>query len=200
MEWLEQILGMINSNAALAPWLIFSLLAISGFNLPIPEDLVIFAAAGLGLEHPDLVWPLFYGLFFGVLCGDFICYGLGRYFGPKLAQLSWFSSMLAPERLDKVDGFYRRYGSFALIIGRFIPFGVRNALLLAAGLGRMPMARFLVADVIAVGLSTSVYYSLYLTYGAQALRFIQEHQAVFLLGGLSALVCLVLIRRRQAES
>ena len=199
MDWLDQMILLINANAEYAPWFIFALLAISGFNLPIPEDVIIFSAASLGLEHAELVWPLFYGLFFGVLCGDFICYGLGRYFGPKLAEVSWFSSMLSPQRIDKVDGFYRRYGSFALIVGRFIPFGVRNALLLAAGLGRMPIPRFLVADVIAVALSTGVYYTLYLTYGAQALGFIQDNQLVFLVAGGLVLLFVVFIRRMKKD-
>ena len=31
----------------------FSVMTVSGFNLPIPEDLMIFAAAGLGRAQPE---------------------------------------------------------------------------------------------------------------------------------------------------
>ena len=195
MEWVDQISNVINANAELAPLIIFALLGISGFNLPIPEDIVIFTAAGLGLEHPTLVWPLFYSLFLGALCGDLICYSLGRYFGPKLANVAWFSSMLAPHRIEKVGQFYTRYGAFTLVVGRFIPFGVRNALLIAAGLGRMPVHRFFFADLVAVGLSTGGYYLLYLKYGAQALSFVQNNQ-VFVLTAAGVVVFLIIATRR----
>ena len=157
---------------------------------------MIFAAAGLGRAQPEMIWPLYTGLFFGVLCGDLICYSLGRFLGPRLAQLSWFASMFSPERILQISGFYRRFGMFTLIIGRFVPFGVRNGLLLAAGLGKMPLARLLLADLIAVGASTGGYFWLYLNYGDDALRVVQENQWIFVPLALG-IVLFALMRRRQ---
>ena len=78
----------------------------------------------------------------------------------------------------QISGFYRRFGMFTLIIGRFVPFGVRNGLLLAAGLENA-LARLLLADLIAVGASTGGYFWLYLNYGDDALRVVQENQWIF---------------------
>lgn len=196
-DWFSQLADVVTTHADQAPFLLFCLMSISGFNLPIPEDLMIFAAAGLGRAQPELIWPLYTGLFFGVLCGDIICYSLGRWLGPRLAQISWFASMLSPERIDQISAFYRRFGIFTLIVGRFIPFGVRNALLLAAGLGKMHFARLFIADVIAVGASTGGYFWLYLSYGDDALRFVQENQWIFVPLVLFGVVVALLRRRRR---
>ena len=50
--------------------------------------------------------------------------------------------MVSPERVAKVASFYQKYGVWTLVVGRFIPFGVRNALFLTAGIGKMSPVRF----------------------------------------------------------
>ena len=41
-------------------------------------------------------------------------------------------------------GFYKKYGALTLVIGRFIPFGVRNAIFLTSGISKMPFAKFFI--------------------------------------------------------
>ena len=66
--------------------------------------------------------------------------------------------MVKPESVDKVSHFYERFGIFTLIVGRFVPFGVRNALFLTAGLGRMGFMKFALSDLLAATISCSVYF------------------------------------------
>jgi membrane protein DedA with SNARE-associated domain len=81
-----------------------------------------------------------------------------------------------------------------LLVGRFIPFGVRNGLLLTAGLGRMSFVRLATVDLVAATLSCGFYFWLYFTYGRAAVSAVAESQlALFIAVG--AVVALLLARR-----
>ena len=58
-----------------------------------------------------------------------------------------------------------RYGFWTLLVGRFIPFGVRNCLFMTAGMARMPFLKFAVSDGIACFISSTVLFSLGYTLG-----------------------------------
>ncbi|EKE08018.1 MAG: hypothetical protein ACD_17C00394G0001, partial [uncultured bacterium] len=58
------------------------------------------------------------------------------------------------------QSYYEKYGFWTLLVGRFIPFGVRNCLFLTAGLGKMHFGKFLLSDGIACILSNTVLFSL----------------------------------------
>jgi membrane-associated protein len=169
---------LANANVAIAPWLIFGVLLLAGFNLPISEDLMIFMTAILSAKNPDHMPYLFAGLFAGAYFSDLICYWLGRLLGPKLFQIKFFSKMISPEMLEKIKGFYDRYGMGVLIVGRFIPFGVRNGLFITAGLGKSHFGKFAFADFIATLISVSVYFSLYYKYGEAMIEIIKKGNMV----------------------
>ena len=57
--------------------------------------------------------------------------------------------------------FYAKRGPFALILGRFIPFGVRNCLFMSSGMSKMPFSKFALWDGIAVTLWSSLSFLLY---------------------------------------
>jgi hypothetical protein len=60
--------------------------------------------------------------------------------------------------MDKVKKFYEKKGVFAFIIGRFIPFGVRNALFMSSGMSRLPFYQFVLWDAIACAAWSSICY------------------------------------------
>ena len=82
--------------------------------------------------------------------------------------------MITQEKIDKINSFYERYGLTTLIIGRFIPFGVRNALFLTAGLGRMNAIKFAIGDLIACTISCSFFFWLYFTYGEAVIDIVKK--------------------------
>ena len=57
--------------------------------------------------------------------------------------------MVSKEKVNQISDFYKKYGMITLMGGRFIPFGVRNALFLTAGLGKMNFFKFALSDLIA---------------------------------------------------
>jgi len=158
---MDSIIAFICQNAEIAHFVIFALLILAGFCVPVSEDLMIVVSAVLAATVvPHHTVELFLAVFLGSYLSDWIAYGLGRFGGGKLMEKKWFAKSLKPKRLAKIHHFYEHYGFWTLLIGRFIPFGVRNALFITAGLGKMPFSRFILADGLACITSNSVLFFL----------------------------------------
>lgn len=158
---MESIIQFIFENAVHAHWIVFSLLMLAGLNVPISEDLmIIFSAVIAATLVPENTYKLFLGVFLGCYLSDWVCYWIGRKFGPKLWNYRWFAKTFDRKRIDQITAYYAKYGFLTLLIGRFIPFGVRNGLFLTAGLGKMPFNRFLLSDGIACLLSNTTLFCL----------------------------------------
>lgn len=147
---MESLIQFLFDHAPYAHWVVFGSLILSGFSLPISEDLlIIFSAAIASLIAPENTAKLFLAIVLGCYLSDWIAYSLGRSLGPKLWKIRWFSKAVNPKRLEQIQNYYSKYGFWTLLVGRFIPFGVRNCLLLAAGMGQMHRGRFALSDGIA---------------------------------------------------
>jgi membrane-associated protein len=175
----EEALAYINTHAAQAPYIIFGLLVLAGFNIPVSEDIMLFTSALLAAKNPDLLYPLFFGVYAGAYVSDVICYGfMGRFLGEKIFKIKMFKSMAPPEKIEKVTQFYEKYGIITLILGRFIPFGVRNALFLTAGLGKMNAVKFLISDLIACTISCVTFFYLYFKFGESVIEYVKRFNIV----------------------
>ncbi|MGA7215368.1 MAG: VTT domain-containing protein [Terrimicrobiaceae bacterium] len=103
------------------------------------EDSATLSGAVLG-SLGRLSWSLaFASCFLGIWLGDLGLYGLARYFGRPV--LGRFGLRKATEKLNQSEAWFARHGSLALVICRFVP-GTRLPTFLAAGILRMPAARF----------------------------------------------------------
>lgn len=163
----------------MAPYIIFGLLLLAGFNLPVSEDIMLFTSALLAIKNPELLYPLFFAVFAGAYLSDVICYAvMGRYLGEKIFKIKFFKSMAPPEKLAQVSAFYEKYGIITLILGRFIPFGVRNALFLTAGLGKMNAVKFLISDLIACTISCVTFFAIYYTYGESVIEYVKKFNLI----------------------
>jgi membrane protein DedA with SNARE-associated domain len=194
----EYILEFIQSNIHLAPWLIFGVLLLAGLNLPVSEDGMLFIAAILAKQNPDYMIPLFLGVYLGAFCSDLICFSLGWFVGPKVLKIKFFSSMLPPSRRHKIHSFYERYGVITLIIGRFIPFGVRNGLFLTAGLGKMHPIKFSLSDLLACTISSVFYFALYYHYGAAVIEYVKKGN-IFIFSFATILLLIVIIVKKSKK-
>jgi membrane protein DedA with SNARE-associated domain len=64
--------------------------------------------------------------------------------------------------MDKARSFYEKYGFWTLVIGRFIPFGVRNCIFMTTGMSRFSFSRFMLMDAVACSLWVTIsFYSFY---------------------------------------
>lgn len=175
---METIIEFVQQNADYAPILVFALLLLAGLNVPISEDGLIFVSALISRERPDLLVPLIVATLSGAYLGDAACYMLGRKFGPTIWKHPWFKRMVPPKTVRRIASFYDRYGILTIVVGRFIPFGVRNGLFLTAGLGKMAWARFLLSDLVAACISIGFYFWLYHRFGPTVIEAVRQGNLV----------------------
>ena len=158
---MHAIINYIFEHPTHAHWLIFGSLMLAGLNIPISEDLMIIISAILASSIiPEHAISLFVALFLGCYISDIMVYFIGRFLGRRLWNFKWFSKTVSIKKLDQASAFYEKHGFFTLLIGRFIPFGVRNCLFLTAGMTRMNFAKFALSDGIACFFSNIVLFSI----------------------------------------
>lgn len=158
---MDTIVQFIIDHAQYAHWIVFGALMLAGFNIPISEDLMIILSAVLAATVvPENTIFLFMGVFLGCYLSDWVCYWIGRKWGPRLWNIRWFAKSFDRKRLDQIHSYYEKYGFWTLVVGRFIPFGVRNCLFLTAGLGKMSFGRFILADGIACVISNTTLFAI----------------------------------------
>jgi membrane protein DedA with SNARE-associated domain len=164
-----------------APYLIFGLLMLAGLNIPISEDAMIFTTAILAIKHPDHLVPLLLGLYLGAYLSDILCYGLGRFFGPKLWKIKHFSKIASPAKVHKIQSYFEKHGLIIFVLLRFVPFGVRNGLILTSGIIKMPLMRFVSVDFVACSTVVFTYFTLYYRYGRSIISTVQKFNEVFII-------------------
>ncbi len=195
---MESILAFITENASYAHWAVFGLLILAGFNVPISEDLMIILSGVLaGTVVPENVYKLFIAVFLGCYLSDWIAYGLGRRFGKHLLDIPWFARFVDQKRMSQVQKYFSKHGFLTLLIGRFIPFGVRNCIFISAGMAKMPFLLFILGDGIACLISNSILFAISYTF-AEMHEEIAKHLKTFNLAIFSLFataICCFLIYR-----
>lgn len=144
--------------AALAPILdhygyvaIAGLLLLEDFGVPAPgETVLIVGAIYAGAGRLDVV-PVALVAFAGAVAGDNIGYLIGRLGGRRLVERFGRYVLLTPERIDKAEGFFTRYGGGIVVVARFVE-GLRQVNGIIAGVTRMPWRRFLAYNALGAAL------------------------------------------------
>lgn len=195
---MEDLIQFIQANIHNAHFIIFGLLLLAGFNIPVSEDAMLFISALLASKNSEYLPHLFIAVYMGAYLSDLICYSLGRILGPKLFEIRFFANMVPPERIKKIHSFYEKYGIVTLILGRFIPFGVRNGLFLTAGLGKMKFLKFSLSDLLACTISTVFFFTLYYHYGNTVIEYVKQGNIiVFSIATIALGIYLIRKRRRK---
>jgi membrane-associated protein len=119
-----------------------------GFFLP--GDSILFTAGllsaepGTALSLPVLV----VGVTVSAIAGDTVGYWTGKRLGrPWLDGWAGRRGEKMQARLREAEAFYERWGQWAVVIARFIPW-VRTFTPILAGVAQMPYRRFLAANVV----------------------------------------------------
>jgi membrane protein DedA with SNARE-associated domain len=147
----------------LLPWfvahgypILFATLLLSGFGLPIPEDVPLIAA-GIMADHGGMSVPmasLSLGVF--VLIRDAIVFTFGYRYGQKFLDRPWPARVLRRELVDAATERIRKNGVLAVAVGRFLP-GLRGAVFFAAGTAKVPPAQFMLVDTLAATVSLPLF-------------------------------------------
>ncbi len=195
----------------LLPWfvehgypILFGTLLLSGFGLPIPEDVPLIAA-GILADHGGMSVPmasLTLGVF--VLLRDTIVFTFGYRYGTRLLEHPWPARVLKRELVDKATERVRRNGVAAVAVGRFLP-GLRGAVFFAAGTSKVPPLQFLLVDTLAalVSLPLFVWIGYAFSSNYAAIEVAVGRLRFVLLGIALAVVVLIVVRallRRRANA
>ncbi len=147
---MDGIFAFFCEHAEYAHLIIFGLIMLAGFSIPISEDLMLLLAGGIASTCvPEQATTFYIWIFFACWLSAWEAYWVGRLLGPKLFKIKWFHHILSPKRLEKLKRYLRKFGIFTFIVGRFIPGGVRNAIFMSSGLTKMPFHIFVIRDGIA---------------------------------------------------
>jgi len=158
------LVEFITTQAPYAHWYIFTAIILAGFNLPFSADVLILLSAILAATVvPEHTWLLFFTILIGCYLSAMCAYWFGRILGSKLKQKKWFRKLLNPQRLAKIKRFHEKYGLWTLVIGRFIPFGVRNCIFMSSGMSKLSFRSFILKDAIACTLWCSTAFYLFYT-------------------------------------
>lgn len=204
---MESLLNFACEHAHSAYWIFFLLLMLAGLNIPISEDIILLTGGAIAsICIPEHAWHLYFWIFAGCWISAWEAYAIGRKLGPKLYDVRWFKHYITRERISRLHHYYEKFGVFTFIVGRFIPGGVRNALFMSAGLGKMPFLTFILRDGIACLISTSTLFWLGFYFSANyrmIADYIKTYNEIALLVLLSALligVILIVQKRRRRDA
>lgn len=180
---------------------LLALLLLTGVGVPIPEDLLLLTAGYL-IFAGVLQWQFVTAVAFcGVVGSDTMLYAAGRWFGWRPAGTN-APSMRA--RLGRVARLFERMGAVTVFLARLVP-GTRLVVFVSAGIGGMPLTRFLAYDVA----GAAIWIPLLLVAGHAAgphlgtlssvVQRIQSGATVVLLAAIVLLVAWFFLGREQAK-
>ena len=184
---------------------IAGLIMLEDFGVPAPgETVLIVGAIYAGAGQLNLILVALLG-FLGALVGDNIGYLIGRLGGRRLVDRFGRYLLLTPERVDKAERFFTRYGGGIIVLARFVE-GLRQANGIIAGLTGMAWPRFLAYNALGAALWVGVWVSLGDLAGAHidtvyslAVRY-QAYLGIAVGVVILALVVRAVLRRRRRQS
>jgi len=124
---------------------VFLLLILGGIGLPFPEDTTLILS-GFLIAH-DVMKPLpaFLVIYPSLLMTDFFLYLVGKKYGRMVVEHKRFRKVISPDRLSKIEEKFKKWGIWVVLVGRHL-LGLRAQIFLAAGVMKMDVIKFLIAD------------------------------------------------------
>lgn len=122
-------------------WAVLVLMAVESCGIPFPSE-VIMPSAGLlaATGHLNLAEAILAGAV-GNLAGSLVAFGLAARFGKPLLLGPGRYLGISPHHLELADGWFQRWGLWAVLIGRVLPV-VRTYISFPAGLARVRLGPF----------------------------------------------------------
>lgn len=130
-----------------APTVSFILMILQSIIAPIPAFIITFANAGLfgWINGAILSWT-------SSMVGATLCFYIARFLGRDVVI-----KLTSNEGLNKVDKFFGKYGNYAILIARLLPFISFDIVSYAAGLTSMKFSAFFIATGIGQLPATIIY-------------------------------------------
>ncbi len=167
---------------------IIAFLVLTGFGLPVPEEVPIVTAgiaSSVGTLNP---WLAFVSCVIGAVLGDHVLYAVGYHFGHSLVyRHPRVAALLHADREAKIEQMVRKHEVKVLVLARFMV-GVRAPVYLAAGVLRVPFARFFVIDIISATVVVGLFFGLSYAYGERLTRYVRQSEI-----GLTVIIIVAIV-------
>lgn len=138
----------------------------------LPGDSLLFAAGVFCADGGGLNIFVALALFSAAaILGNTSNYWIGRGFGHAIIDSGRVKS-LTPERIEKVHGFFEKWGALAIVVTRFFPI-IRTFAPFIAGTSRMNFGKFMIFNAIGGILWVSIFTLLGYFFGG--IPFVQDH-------------------------
>jgi membrane protein DedA with SNARE-associated domain len=156
---LQRLVDMLSGHGLHVGYaVVFGVLVLCGFGLPMPEDIVLVTGGVLAWLGSDLEEATFssmvndHGLklmavagLAGILVGDSVIFWAGRKLGARVAEIPPLRRFITPARLARAEKLIRRRGNVVVVIARFLP-GLRAPTYFTVGHSKLPYWEFLLFD------------------------------------------------------
>jgi membrane protein DedA with SNARE-associated domain len=154
----------------------FSSLVAAGVGFPIPEaGPVVFAGGWVG-AHPNiglLGWLLLPVCILGIVIADVILYSIGRLYGPRLLDHRFFSRLVPANKRERIEHNFHKYGMKILLFARLLP-SIPSLVSITAGTMRVPLRRFVIADIVYAIPGIGLLFTLAFWFGTQLQQLVEN--------------------------
>lgn len=182
------LLTELGTHAPYMPYIVvLGLILLSGFGLPIPEDIPLILAGYLGYHGYADPWVLFPLTFLAIVGADVMVFVLGRRYGHHIPKLPLMRRFLTEKRLAKAERLLHDHGGKFMFVARFLP-GLRAPAIFTAGNFKIPYWKFLLYDGGAAMLSVPLILGL-AYYFADSL----EHVRVWIANGEKGVIGVIVL-------
>jgi membrane protein DedA with SNARE-associated domain len=165
---------------------VFLILVLCGFGLPMPEDVVLVTGGVIAwlaspldevsvraMAHDRGLQAMVALGVGGILAGDSAIYWLGRRLGTHIAEHRFLRRVVPPEKMERVETLLRRRGRIVVMVARFLP-GLRAPTYFTVGHSRLPFWQFIVFDGLAAIVSAPLWVCLGFWFGSDIERAARE--------------------------
>ena len=165
----------------------------SGVPMVVPGDFVVMWV-GHHVPREIAAWAgAWVGLVAAVVLGSTNLYLVSRKWGRQLLDHRLGRILhLTPERMARAEGWFDRWGAWALIFGRHV-FGLRMPLTVAAGIFKLPYPVFALSVAVSAGVWIAMFLFLGVTLGGHVAQFLRVYRQAIVPIGLAVLVVAVLV-------
>lgn len=164
---------------------ILAWLFLAGMGAPLPEDVVMIAAAVLVQQGVIDLWPTLLTLTIGVIVGDSTLFFIARWFGKKIYKWTLVKRVLTDKRRLWLEEKIERHGGRAIFIARHIA-PIRGATFALAAIHGLSYARFIAWDIAALMISLPIWMGLGWFF-AGTLQELSQHTGA-LIGAIAGII------------
>ncbi|RXZ81676.1 DedA family protein [Paenibacillaceae bacterium] len=146
---------------------IYGLLTLGIVGLPVPDEMLMILVGSLSSSSILNLYDAILIAFLGTMTGMTLSYFLGNRIGKPLLLKYGKWVRLTPQRLEKVERWFKKYGIWSIMFGYYIP-GIRHLTCYMAGVIGIRFRNYLLIS----GIGALIWCSLFITLGYFGYRWL----------------------------